>query len=62
MGAEGGNDSWMRSIYGGCPTVTFGPCGGNAHGADEFVNIDDLMTTEKILALTILEWCGYASP
>jgi len=60
MGAEGGNDSWVRSIYGGSSTVTFGPCGGNAHGADEFVNIDDLITTEKVLALTILEWCSYA--
>jgi acetylornithine deacetylase len=61
MGADGGNDSWIRSIYGGSPTVTFGPRGGNAHGADEFVYIDDLITTEKILALTILEWCGYAA-
>ena len=60
MGAEGGNDSWVRSIYGGSSTVTFGPCGGNAHAADEFVNIDDLITTEKILTLTILEWCSYA--
>ena len=60
MGADGGNDSWMRSIHGGSATVTFGPSGGNAHAADEFVNLDDFITTEKILALTILEWCGYA--
>ena len=60
MGAEGGNDSWVRSVYGGSPTVTFGPRGGNAHGADEFVDIDDLIATEKILALTILEWCSYS--
>ena len=60
IGADGGNDAWVRSIFGGSSTVTFGPSGGNAHGADEFVNIDDILATEKILALTILEWCGYA--
>jgi acetylornithine deacetylase len=62
MGADGGNDSWIRSIYGASSTVTFGPSGANAHGADEFVSIDDVLATEKILALAILEWCGYKSP
>lgn len=59
IGADGGCDAWIRSLYGGSSTVVFGPRGGNAHGADEFVYIDDLIATEKILALTILEWCGY---
>jgi acetylornithine deacetylase len=59
IGADGGCDAWMRSVYGGSSTVTFGPRGGNAHGADEFIYLDDLIATEKILAMTILEWCGY---
>jgi acetylornithine deacetylase len=59
IGADGGCDAWIRSLYGGSSTVVFGPRGGNAHGADEFVYIDDLIATEKILALAILEWCGY---
>jgi len=59
IGADGGCDAWIRSLYGGSSTVTFGPRGGNAHGADEFIYLDDLIATEKILALTILEWCGY---
>ena len=59
IGADGGCDAWIRSVYGGSSTVTFGPRGGNAHGADEFIYLDDLIATEEILALTILQWCGF---
>jgi len=59
LGGNGGCDAWIRSLYGGSSTVIFGPGGGNAHGADEFVYLDDVIATQKILALTILQWCGY---
>jgi len=59
LGGNGGCDAWIRSIYGGSSTVIFGPGGDNAHGADEFVYLDDVIAAEKILALTILEWCGH---
>jgi len=47
--------------YGGIPTIMYGPGGGNLHGADEYVLIDEVITATKVLALTILEWCGYES-
>jgi acetylornithine deacetylase len=61
IGADGGCDAWMRNVHGGSSTVVFGAGGGHAHGADEFVNMNDVITVEKTLALTILEWCGYDS-
>ena len=61
IGSDGGCDAWMRSVHGGSSTAVFGPGGAHAHGADEFVNIDDIITVQKTLASTILEWCGYDS-
>jgi acetylornithine deacetylase/succinyl-diaminopimelate desuccinylase-like protein len=29
------------------------------HSTDEYVKISDLISATKIIALTILEWCGY---
>jgi len=29
------------------------------HSTDEYVKISDLISATKILALAILEWCGY---
>lgn len=44
----------------GIPAVIFGPAGGlGAHGADERVEIDQLVTGTKALALAIIAWCGY---
>lgn len=51
----------MRHLirHGGTPCVVYGPgileC---AHAVDEFVPVEDLLTATKVLALTILEWCG----
>jgi acetylornithine deacetylase len=61
IGADGGCDAWVRSLYGGSSTMIFGPGGGNAHGPDEFVYVDDVVKTQEILALCILQWCGYES-
>jgi acetylornithine deacetylase len=43
--------------YFNIPTVTFGPCGGNAHGKDEWVSINSLIDFTKIILATTLEWC-----
>jgi acetylornithine deacetylase len=40
------------------PAVHFGIGGGNAHAADEFVIMKDLVTATKTLALLALDWCG----
>jgi len=45
--------------YGGIPCVMYGPGGGNAHAADEYVSIDEVVHACKVLALTILDWCGH---
>jgi acetylornithine deacetylase len=40
------------------PVVSWSCGGENAHGIDECISIDDLMKGTKIIALTILGWCG----
>lgn len=45
--------------YGGIPAIMYGPRGANAHRPDEHIMIDDVLTVAKVLALTILDWCGY---
>ncbi|MEM2939405.1 MAG: ArgE/DapE family deacylase [Candidatus Bathyarchaeia archaeon] len=45
--------------YGGIPTICYGPGGANAHAADEFVILKEVITVTKVLSLTIMDWCGY---
>jgi acetylornithine deacetylase len=43
----------------GVPSITFGP--GNiaqAHGDDEYVEIEELILAQKALIATVLDWCG----
>jgi acetylornithine deacetylase/succinyl-diaminopimelate desuccinylase-like protein len=43
----------------GIPSVLFGPASGyGAHGADERVEIDQLVSGTKALALAMIAWCG----
>lgn len=56
---EAGCDMRIKVLYGNTPSLLFGP--GNlseAHRVDEFVTIDQMLFSTKVLALTILEWCG----
>jgi acetylornithine deacetylase len=41
------------------PVVSWSCGGENAHGIDESIAVEDLVTGTKILALTVLDWCGY---
>ena len=45
------------------PSLTFGVFGwnrkGGAHQPNEYVSIDDLMVSTKLIALTMMDWCGY---
>jgi acetylornithine deacetylase len=59
-GSDGGSDAYIRHVYGHAPTVVFGPGGGGAHGADEWVDLEQLVQATKVLALTIVRWCGVA--
>ena len=54
-----GADMRLLVHQGSVPTVLFGP--GNvrhAHRPNEFVRIDDLITTAQVLALTAMRFCG----
>ncbi|MDQ3694424.1 MAG: ArgE/DapE family deacylase [Chloroflexota bacterium] len=45
----------------GIPSVLFGPgSGAGAHGVDERVEIDQLVTGAKMLAVMMVAWCGQA--
>lgn len=50
-------DLFIFNLYGDMPGIVLGPRGGNAHGADEFVYIKDLINLAKIFACIALEWC-----
>lgn len=48
---------WLVNV--GIPTVNFGPGEPRlAHHSDEHIPIDDLIDATKMIALTILDWCG----
>jgi acetylornithine deacetylase len=55
----------MRHLIniGGVPTVLFGPGDvRQAHAPDEYVEIEELVTAARVLALTALRFCGYEEP
>ncbi len=58
VGTSGSNDtSWLTTIA-GIPARAFGPGGGNAHGADEWVSVGMLVDFAKIYGLMAMEICG----
>ncbi|GAH22017.1 unnamed protein product [marine sediment metagenome] len=40
------------------PTISIGPDDRTAHATDEYVDINQLVTVTKALALAIMRWCG----
>ncbi|MGD2072600.1 MAG: M20/M25/M40 family metallo-hydrolase, partial [Candidatus Thorarchaeota archaeon] len=42
----------------GVPVVAFGPKGGGAHSATEFVDIESVIITTQILEQVIIQFCG----
>ena len=44
----------------GLPGIHFGPRGGGAHAADEYVELEDLLTVTKAITLLALDWCEVA--
>jgi len=43
------------------PGVVFGPAGGNAHAADEYVELGSLFAFWESLLIFIMRWCGVES-
>jgi acetylornithine deacetylase len=54
----GVSDLWAFNLHSKTPAIDFGPGGGNAHQADEYVTVDTLIASTKILATAVLRWCG----
>lgn len=60
FGTTVANDLRHFVLYANMPdTILYGPGGSGLHGIDECVSIDDCILLTKILALTIIDWCGY---
>lgn len=55
IGRTGGNDARFTQYYGKAG-IAFGPRGANMHGPDEYVEIDSILDTAKVLANHILDW------
>jgi acetylornithine deacetylase len=60
-GRQGAADTRFLNKYANTPTVIFGP-GSTAimHANDEYVSIDDYITSIKVMALSIYDWCNAA--
>jgi acetylornithine deacetylase len=48
------------AAYVGMPALSYGPNGANSHGCDEYVERDSITRCAKVLATSILRWCGVA--
>jgi len=47
---------WPNSY--GLPAACYGPTGGNYHSHDEYITLSSLLTATKVLAKTVIDWCG----
>jgi acetylornithine deacetylase len=56
-GIEGPCDLFVFHEF-GIPAVLWGPRGGNIHAADEYVEIDSLVTAAEVLLVFAADWCG----
>jgi acetylornithine deacetylase len=45
----------------GVPSGCYGVTGANAHAADEWLDLDSLVPTAKVLAGVIMDWCGIST-
>ncbi len=57
--AQRGEPAWMDSALfaeAGIPTVIFGPSGGGAHAAVEWVDLDSVAATAEVVARLITTW------
>lgn len=57
IGLAGGSDLRLLVKYGQVPSVIFGSDYRNAHGIDESVSIESVISATKAVSLCILDWC-----
>jgi len=51
-------DAFLLQREFGIPTLLFGPRGGGGHNADEYVEVESVIDTARVLLAAALEWCG----
>lgn len=56
----GTNDMRYFNVYAGIPALCYGCNGFGAHEADEWLDLDSLLPTARVLGSFILDWCGVA--
>jgi acetylornithine deacetylase len=54
----GTTDARFYSLYYDIPTTCYGPVGGSLHAPDEWVDLESVKQTTKVLALMAMDWCG----
>jgi acetylornithine deacetylase len=60
-GRQGAADIRHMNTYGDTPTVIFGPgMTEQMHANNEWVAVEDYINAVKVLAATVLDWCGVA--
>jgi acetylornithine deacetylase/succinyl-diaminopimelate desuccinylase-like protein len=57
IGRPAGCDSRFGTRF-GVPSVTFGPCGDNAHAPDEWVDLPSVSRCALAVARAVIDWCG----
>jgi acetylornithine deacetylase len=57
MGMTAGLDTRFAALY-GVPALAWGPNGARLHGADEYVEVDAIVETARVLAAFAIHWCG----
>lgn len=57
MGITAGLDTRFAALY-GLPAFAWGPKGAGLHGANEYVELDTVVETARVLALFAMGWCG----
>jgi acetylornithine deacetylase len=56
-----GGSGWLDTQLiweGGTPAIAFGPTGGGAHAATEYVELDSVIKSAKVVESAILHFCG----
>lgn len=57
-GAKFACDTYVFNLFSPTPALTLGPRGGNAHAADEYVSVQDVIDLTRVYARVIADWCA----
>ncbi|HEY5632212.1 MAG TPA: ArgE/DapE family deacylase [Burkholderiaceae bacterium] len=58
VASSGTTDARVFGLYGGIPSMVYGPWAENIHAFDERVSLDSLRRVTKTIALFVAQWCG----